>query len=71
MSLLPFPCPQCQREMSAGVVVGRGPGVKFKKTRGLTGDLTGIKLTQGFFSHSVAALRCEVCGTVVIPGHTA
>ena len=54
--------------MSAGVVVGRGPGVKFKETRGLTGDLTGIKLTQGFFKHSVEALRCEACGTVVIPG---
>ena len=71
MSLLPFPCPQCQSEMSVGVVVGRGPGVKSKKTRGLTGDLTGIRLTQGFFKHSVDALRCRTCGTVVIPGGTA
>ena len=71
MSLLPFSCPHCQSEMSAGVVVGRGPGVKFKKKRGLMGDLTGIKLTQGFFKHSVDALRCEACGTVVIPGRTA
>ncbi len=57
--------------MSAGVVVGRGPGVKFKKTRGLTGDLTGIKPTQGFFKHSADAMRCAACGTVVIPGRTA
>jgi uncharacterized OB-fold protein len=57
--------------MSAGVVVGRSPGVKFKKTRGLTGDLTGIKLTQGFFNHSIDALRCDTCGTVVIPGRRA
>lgn len=68
MSLARFACPQCQAELRAGVVVGRGPGVKFKETRGLTGDLTGIKLTQGFFKHSVDALRCEACGTVVIPG---
>jgi hypothetical protein len=45
--------------------------VKFKKARGLTGDLTGIKLTQGFFKHRADALRCEACGTVVIPGRTA
>jgi hypothetical protein len=63
-----MPCPQCQGEMSAGVVVGRSPGVKFKRARGLTGDLTGIQLTKGFFNRSVDALRCETCGTVVIPG---
>ena len=68
VSLQPLICPQCHGEMSAGVVVGRGPGVKFKKSRGLTGDLTGIKLTQGFFRHSVDAWRCGSCGMVVIPG---
>jgi len=54
--------------MSAGVVVGRSPGVKFKQGRDLGGDLGGIPLTTGFFNHSVDALRCEACGTVVIPG---
>ena len=49
------------------MVVGRSPGVKFKKARGLAGDLTGIQLTHGFFNHSADALRCETCGTVVIP----
>ncbi len=68
MTAEPMPCPGCQGEMSAGVVVGRSPGVKFKESRGLTGDLTGIKLTSGFFNHSVDALRCGSCGTVVIPG---
>ena len=57
--------------MSAGVVVGRSPGVKFKKARGLTGDLTGIQLTHGFFNHSADAWRCDACGTVVIPGRSA
>jgi hypothetical protein len=53
--------------MSAGVVVGRSPGVKFKKSRGIVGDLTGVQLTSGIFNHSVDALRCNSCGTVVIP----
>jgi hypothetical protein len=53
--------------MEPGVVVGRSPGVKFKRSRGL-GDLGGIRLTDGIFHHSVAALRCSACGTVVIPG---
>jgi hypothetical protein len=57
--------------MTAGVVVGRSPGVKFKRARGLAGDLTGIQLTRGLFNHSADALRCETCGTVVIPGRRA
>lgn len=57
--------------MTAGLVVGRSPGVKFKRASGLAGDLTGIPLTQGFFNHSADALRCEGCGTVVIPGRGA
>ena len=62
-------CPQCHAKMSAGVVVGRSPGVKFKPSRNLLGDLGGVLLTRGFFNHSVDALRCDECGTVVIPGH--
>jgi len=52
--------------LDAGVIVGRSPGVKFKSSRGLTGDLTGIPLTTGFFNHSAPALRCGKCGTVVV-----
>ena len=61
-------CPECHTQMTAGVVVGRSPGVKFKQGRGLGGDLGGIPLTTGFFNHSVDAFRCDECGTVVIPG---
>lgn len=52
--------------MVEGVVVGRAPGVKFKRSRGLT-DLKGVRLTTGVFDHSADALRCRDCGTVVIP----
>ncbi len=54
--------------MSVGQVVGRSPGVTFKKSAGLAGDLTGIPLTQGIFNHRANALRCDACATVVIPG---
>jgi hypothetical protein len=53
--------------MEFGVVVGRSPGVKFKFARGF-GELGGILLTRGIFNHSVPALRCPTCGTVLIPG---
>ncbi|HEV2796090.1 MAG TPA: hypothetical protein VGV65_00585 [Nocardioides sp.] len=48
------------------MIVGRSPGVKFKQSRGLAGDLTGIPLTTGFFNHSADARRCAACGTVVV-----
>ena len=39
---------------------------------GLAGDLTGIQLyAAALFNHSADALRCETCGTVVIPGRGA
>jgi hypothetical protein len=60
-------CPTCGRPMEKGKVVGRPPGVKFKYSVGFLGDLTGIQLTTGFFNHSVAAWRCNECGTVLIP----
>jgi hypothetical protein len=56
--------------MNHGVVVGRAPGVKFKDTSDVLGDLGGVLLTSGVFNHSVAAMRCSSCGTVVIPGNT-
>ncbi|WP_156325670.1 PF20097 family protein [Nonomuraea sp. SBT364] len=62
------PCPMCANVMEAGVVVGRSPGVKFKKQMGVLGDIGGIRLTRGFGYQSVEALRCDACGTVVIPG---
>jgi hypothetical protein len=63
-------CPLCDTPMDSGVVVGRSPGVKFKESADMFGDLGGILLTSGLFNHSVAALRCGSCGTVVIPGGT-
>jgi predicted RNA-binding Zn-ribbon protein involved in translation (DUF1610 family) len=60
-------CPSCSSPMVAGVVVGRSPGVKFKERRDALGDLGGVTLTDGVFTHSVAAWRCPACGTVLIP----
>jgi hypothetical protein len=61
-------CPICSNVMESGVVVGRSPGVKFKKQMGVLGDLGGVRLTRGFGYQSVDAMRCDACGTVVIPG---
>ncbi|WP_433349189.1 PF20097 family protein [Microtetraspora malaysiensis] len=63
-----LPCPVCASMMEPGVVVGRSPGVKFKKQTDVFGDLGGVLLTSGFINHSASALRCSDCGTVVIPG---
>lgn len=64
----PISCPTCGRdELTSGVIVGRSPGVKFKRSRGIEGDLTGTPITTGFFNHSAPAHRCEACGTVVVP----
>jgi hypothetical protein len=54
--------------MESGVVVGRSPGVKFKKQSDWSGDLGGVLVTSGFMYHSAPAQRCDDCGTVVIPG---
>lgn len=62
-----FACPRCgEPELEAGLIVGRSPGVKFKRSRGLGGDLTGIPLTRGVLNHSAPASRCAKCGTVVV-----
>ena len=60
-------CPDCGTAMQAGVIVGRSPGVKFKGSRGVLGDLSGTPITTGFFNHSAAAFRCGSCGLVVVP----
>jgi hypothetical protein len=67
----PLACPSCgHTDLTSGVIVGRSPGVKFKGSKGVTGDLTGILLTDGFFNHDAPALRCDECGTVVVlPRH--
>lgn len=60
-------CPTCgTAELTSGLIVGRSPGVKFKQSRGLLGDLVGIPLTKGIFNHSAPAFRCAECGTVVV-----
>lgn len=58
----------CSAEMVVGSIVARSPGVKFKVSRGVLGDLTGVRLTSGFFNHTATAFRCESCGTVLVPG---
>ncbi|MFC4121408.1 PF20097 family protein [Nonomuraea zeae] len=63
-----LPCPLCANVMEAGIVVGRSPGVKFKKQMSMLGDIGGVRLTRGFGYRSVDALRCDACSTVVIPG---
>lgn len=56
--------------MDEGVVVGRSPGVKCRDNRDMLGDLGAVLLTSRLFHHSVAAMRCSSCGTVVIPGNS-
>ncbi|WP_020141756.1 hypothetical protein [Terracoccus sp. 273MFTsu3.1] len=62
-------CPICSApSMTTGEIVGRSPGVKFKESGGgLLGDLTGVPVTTGVFNHSARALRCDACGTIVVP----
>lgn len=60
-------CPTCgSADLTSGLIVGRSPGVKFKQSRGVLGDLAGIPLTTGIFNHSAPAFRCTACGTVVV-----
>ena len=60
-------CPRCgNSDLSDGVIVGRSPGVKFKTSKDVGGDLFGIPLTTGFFNHSAPAKRCDACGVVVV-----
>ena len=63
----PIACPRCRHaDLTSGVIVGRSPGVKFKRTKGVSGDLTGVPVTTGFLNHSAPALRCAECGTVIV-----
>jgi len=69
MATAQISCPVCgAANLTEGEIVGRSPGVKFKRRAGLMGDLLGIPLTRGFFMLTAPALRCENCGTVVVPG---
>ncbi|HPZ51083.1 MAG TPA: PF20097 family protein [Propionibacteriaceae bacterium] len=60
-------CPDCGSPMTRGFIIGRSPGVKFKESSGVLGDLTGVPITKGMFNHSADAFRCPGCGLVVIP----
>jgi len=61
-------CPRCGAEMEQGVIVGRSPGVKFKKSAGFLGDLSGVLLTTGFLNHTAPAFHCPSCAaTLVLP----
>jgi hypothetical protein len=69
VSIEAMSCPICgSGRLTLGVIVGRSPGVKFKRKSGLLGDLSGITLTSGLLNHSAQAWRCEECDTVVVPG---
>ena len=68
MSQTAIECPTCgSADLTSGLIVGRSPGVKFKQSHGVVGDLGGIPLTTGIFNHSAPAFRCAACGTVVVP----
>lgn len=54
--------------MTRRFIIGRSPGVKFKESAGVLGDLTGVLITKGMFNHSADAFRCSRCGLVLVPG---
>ena len=69
MTTAQISCPVCgAADLTVGEIVGRSPGVKFKRRAGLMGDYFGIPLTKGFFILTAPAMRCEKCATVVVPG---
>ena len=58
-------CPQCFEALQAGALVGRAPGIGFVPERAPGLELT---LSSASLNHELRALRCDRCGTVVIPG---
>ena len=58
-------CPQCHESLHAGALVGRSPGIGFVPERAPDLELT---LSSEALGHQLHALRCDRCGTVVIPG---
>jgi len=67
----PLDCPNCgATAMSAGVVVARPPGVKFRPATSLGREIAwygDTSLTRGRLTPQAPAHRCDSCGTVVIP----
>jgi ribosomal protein S27E len=69
MSAQVITCPICGSQgLVLGEIVARAPGVKFKDSRGLLGDLTGDSITRGVLIHHATAMRCSQCNTVIVPG---
>lgn len=58
-------CPQCFEALQTGAIVGTAPGIGFVPERAPNLELTLSSATLG---HRLHALRCDRCGTVVIPG---
>lgn len=58
-------CPQCHEALQAGALVGSAPGIGFVPERAPNLELSLSSEARG---HQLHALRCDRCGTVVIPG---
>lgn len=58
-------CPQCYETLQVGAIVGSAPGIGFVPERAPNLELS---LSSEAFGHQLHALRCDRCGTVVIPG---
>jgi hypothetical protein len=51
--------------LQAGTLLGRAPGIAFVPERAPALELS---ISSEQFAHQLMALRCDRCGTVVIPG---
>jgi hypothetical protein len=61
-------CPQCREELQAGALVSQPPGIGFVPERAPNLELS---ISSDTFGHRLHALRCDRCGTVVVPGSVA
>ena len=58
-------CPQCHEALQVGALVSEAPGIGFVPARAPQFELT---ISSAALDHRLHALRCDRCGTVVIPG---
>ncbi len=58
-------CPQCFEALQSGALVGHAPGIGFVPERA---PYLELSLSSEALGHQLQALRCDRCGTVVIPG---
>jgi hypothetical protein len=58
-------CPQCREALHAGALVGQGAVIGFVPERAPNLELA---LSSDAHGHRLSALRCDRCGTVVLPG---